>query len=98
MPRSLARSPEALADALIDMEAALEAGKREAVVRTKTVTLTNEVERIIREKPAPAECRVTDDVAKLLRVAIAIANGETDTPAADSLPEPGAKTPAADRR
>jgi hypothetical protein len=85
-------------DAAIDMQAALEAGRKEAKVRTKVVTLIQEVNNAIASKPAPAECRVTDDVLKLMRVAIAIANGEADPPAADSLPNPGPKAPAADRR
>jgi len=82
-------------DALIDMEAAREAGQREAAVRTKVVTLTNEVERVIREKPAPADCRLQPDTLKLLNVAISIANN-ADTDSATGVPQPGPKAaPAA---
>lgn len=71
--------------AAIDMAAALEAGKREAKVRTKVVTLTNEVERIIHAKPAPPDCRVQSDTLKLLVLAAEVANG-TDTPASGAVP------------
>jgi hypothetical protein len=62
-------------DAAIDMQAAREAGQAEAKARVKTVTVTNTVERILHEKPAPANCRVTDDTFKLLAAAVQIANG-----------------------
>ena len=73
-------------DALADMEAAREAGVRDAAAKTKVVTITNEVERIIHEKPAPVICRVTDDTFRLLQLAVSVANG-TDPSASESVPK-----------
>jgi len=81
-------------NALIDMEAAMEAGRRDAKARTRTVTITNEVERVIHANPAPADCRVHPDTFRLLQSAVANANGASpDTPGA--MPDAsGAATPA----
>ena len=74
-------------DAAIDMQAAREAGQAEAKARVKTVTVTNTVERILYEKPSPANCRVTDDTFKLLAAAVQIANG-ADPDATGAVPKP----------
>ena len=71
-----------------DIAAAREAGKREARAKVRTVTVTNEVERIIHAKPAPVECRLEPDVFNLLRVAVAVANN-TDTDTTKPVPTSG---------
>ena len=86
-----AKVAEHNANALIDMTAAREAGERDAKARTRTVTVTNEVERVIHAAPAPAVCRLTPDTFNLLRAAIDIAN-DADTPAAKSMPDAAPKT------
>lgn len=75
-------------NAVIDAQAAREAGERSAKARTRTVTITNEVERVIHEKPAPAVCRLTADTFSLLTVAVQVANG-TDTGSALKLLDSG---------
>ena len=75
-------------NAVIDMQAAREAGEREAKARVKTVTITNEVERVIHDKPAAPECRLTADAFSLLRAAVQVANG-TDTSPAITVPPTG---------
>lgn len=67
------------ADALVDMEAARAAGILDAKAKTRTVTITNEVERVIHDNPAPAACRITDDTFRLLQSAIQVANGDPDS-------------------
>ena len=61
-------------DALIDMQAAREVGQREARAKVITRTITNEVVKVIHEKPMPAVCRWDADSARLLDDAIKAAN------------------------
>ena len=83
-------------DAQIDVAAALEAGKKEAKVRVKTVTLTNTVERVLHEKPAPVVCRISDDTFKLMLAAVQIANGiDAGEDAHKPVPKPGNPVSAA---
>src|SRR3990167_6122293 len=65
---------EANEDALIDMQAAREVGQREARAKVITRTITNEVVKVIHEKPMPAVCRWDADSARLLDDAIKAAN------------------------
>lgn len=74
-------------DVAIDIDAAITAGVIDAKARTRTVTITNEVERLIHDKPAPPDCRVADTVFDKLRLAIQVANGDPDTPR--SVPSTG---------
>ena len=79
-------------DALIDMEAAREAGQREARARTRILTVTNEVEKVLYAKPAPPECRLASDTFSLLRVAVQLANGSDPDPAKPvPIPAPAVK-------
>jgi len=65
---------EANEDALVDMQAAREVGQREARAKVITRTITNEVVKVIHEKPMPAVCRWDADSARLLDDAIKAAN------------------------
>ena len=82
---------ESRENAVIDMQAAREAGERDARARTRTVTVTNEVERVIHAQPAPAVCRLNPDAFRLLGAAVEIANG-ADTDPAKPMPDAGPKT------
>jgi len=61
-------------DALIDMQAAREVGQREARAKVITRTITNEVVKVIHERPMPAVCRWDADSTRLLDDAIKAAN------------------------
>ena len=74
-------------DALVDMQAAREAGEREARARVVTRTITNEVTKVIHEKPSPAICRWDDPSVGLLQRAVEAANDLA--PAAKSVPDAG---------
>ena len=65
---------EATEVSLIDMQAAREVGQREARSKVITRTITNEVVKVIHEKPMPAVCRWDADSARLLDDAIKAAN------------------------
>ncbi len=78
---------EANDNALIDMQAAREIGQREARAKVITRTITNEVVKVIHEKPLPAICRWDADSARLLNESIKAANDLA--PAAEPVPKPG---------
>ena len=67
-------------DALIDMQAAREVGQREARAKVITRTITNEVVKVIHERPMPAVCRWDADSTRLLDDAIKAANDLQATP------------------
>ena len=74
-------------DALVDMQAAREAGEREARAMVVTRTINNEVVRIIREKPSDAICRWDSDSFRLLGDAIKAASNLA--PASIAVPDAG---------
>ena len=61
---------EANEDALVDMQAAREVGQREARAKVITRTITNEVVKVIHERPQPAVCRWDDTSFGLLKSAV----------------------------
>lgn len=72
-------------NALIDAQAAREAGERDAKAKVRTVTITNTVEKVLHDTPSPANCRLSPDAFGLLVAAVKVANG-TDTDAAGAVP------------
>jgi len=78
---------EANDNAQIDMQAAREVGQREARAKVITRTITNEVVKVIREKPMPAVCRWDDPSVGLLKRAVEAANDLAS--AAPAVPKPG---------
>src|SRR3990167_10520454 len=71
---------EANDNALIDMQAAREVGEREGRAKVITRTITNEVTKVIHEKPSPAVCRWDDNSSRLLQRAVEAANNLEATP------------------
>ena len=86
---------EANDNAQIDMQAAREVGQREARAKVITRTITNEVVKVIHEKPMPAVCRWDADSTRLLDDAIRAANDLA--PAAEPVLKPGSPTKPADK-
>ena len=86
---------EANDNAQIDMQAAREVGQREARAKVITRTITNEVVKVIHEKPMPAVCRWDADSTRLLDDAIKAANDLQATPKrvpdAGNTPKPASK-------
>lgn len=76
------------ATAQADVEAARAAGQKEAKIRTKVVTVTNTVEKVLHEKPADPICKLNPATFELLLASVALANG-TDPDTASKLPDPG---------
>ena len=86
---------EANDNAQIDMQAAREVGQREARAKVITRIITNEVVKVIHEKPMPAVCRWDADSTRLLDDAIRAANDLA--PAAEPVLKPGSPTKPADK-
>ena len=80
---------EANDNALIDMQAAREVGEREGRAKVITRTITNEVTKVIHEKPSPAVCRWDDNSSRLLQRAVEAANNLEATP--KPVPDSGAR-------
>ena len=86
---------EANDNAQIDMQAAREVGQREARAKVITRIITNEVVKVIHEKPMPAVCRGDADSTRLLDDAIRAANDLA--PAAEPVLKPGSPTKPASK-